>query len=208
MGSLWDHTAGMSSSIKLLVNFRLSGLLITILNISYKSARRYSPTTYRLQMKCSTYIGMKHINEIPNRPNVRLALYFKVHERKRSRTCKNCSKCNIAYNQSVVKLLDERVWGAILFQVCEWDLSTLKGARICVEIKPWDCGWGDGGLTATLAPQHLCSHYHTMGSVKWMDRNGKLNLLNSSKGCRVRLGLNCRTVQEQDMKGGVFSGIK
>lgn len=45
MESLWEHTEGMSSSTKLLVNFRLSDLLITILNISYESARRYSLTT-------------------------------------------------------------------------------------------------------------------------------------------------------------------
>lgn len=45
MESLWDQTAGMSSSTKLLVNFRLSSLLITILNISYESSRRYSLTT-------------------------------------------------------------------------------------------------------------------------------------------------------------------
>ena len=44
---------------------------------------------------------------------VRRTFYLKVHKTENEAgTCRNRSKCNVAYNQSVVKLLDERVLGA------------------------------------------------------------------------------------------------
>lgn len=56
-----DKTEGMSSSTNILVNFILSSLLITILIISYESARRYFLTTSRLLMKYLTRIHIKFI---------------------------------------------------------------------------------------------------------------------------------------------------
>lgn len=132
LGSRWEHSAGMSSSTKLLVNFRilgLSSLLITILNISYERARRYS---HELPMKCSTYICIQCINEILNCSGARLA-FSRTHEKARQlKAFVLDQSATLLVAQVFGKRLDGRVWCSILIRVRQRGLLTLESARICV----------------------------------------------------------------------------
>lgn len=140
-----DKTEGMSTSTNILVNFILSSLLITILIISYESARRYFLTTSRLLMKYLTRIHIKFIR------HARCVVLLQ-----RSGSGEKVKSSAFLISRVLWNCWPNK-FATILIQVWERDLLQLKGTWMCVEIKAWDCSWGDGGLTATLAPRHLCS---------------------------------------------------